>query len=144
MTTSVDWAAIGSNLAAKFGNVDGIVSASYPAPNELGLTPAIVLFPPSATLEEAPALDWYTSRWPATLYVERTSDFAPPLQAMDPLIGSIYDAFHDGKVLGLSGVVQNCRIVSHEIDHLPQYDGAYIGCRFEVEVQVIVPVARTA
>lgn len=142
--STVNWTSIASNLAAKCGGISGIVLSTWQPPSELTLTPAIVVFPPDTNLTEHPSLDEYHAIWPIRLYIERTSDYAEPEAQLLPYIGSFYDQFHDERVLALASNVQNCRIVRSEIDHLPDYGGAYIGCRFEVEVLVIVPVDRTA
>ena len=139
----VDWGAIGSNIAVK-SLISGVAVSSYPPPTELSITPAVVVFPPNAQHIEYPSLDEWDSRWTVRLYVERTADFAEPAMILDPYIGAMYDAWESQKLLGLPGIVQDSYIVSHEIDHLPDYGGAYIGARFEVAVRVIVPATRTA
>ena len=140
-----NWASIGSSLAAKCAGIDGIAQVAYPPPTEFALTPAIAIFSPSVTHTEYPSLDEYRSRWAMRLYVERTADYAEPANLLDPYISAVYSAFASGRTLALnSDGVMDCRIARHEIDHLNDYGGAYVGARFEIEVRVLEPVTRTA
>ncbi|MCX6553330.1 MAG: hypothetical protein NTY02_20380 [Acidobacteria bacterium] len=141
-----DWKVIADAIAAKFGSMAGIREATADPDGAPPLmVPAAVVFPPGFEITEDLSADVYTARFPVAIVLDGSQDLIRAAAVAWSLQNKIVPAWHSGRLLGLSTIVQNSYVAAVAFGEIVQWGEPTLpGLNIEIVVDVRVPAQRTA